>query len=165
MKIYLASSLKNWIAARGLGDHIREKFGHDVYVFCDENALAFKVTTKFQMSPEYNKLDAKSALAHPLVKEIYANDRKELFSCDCVLLLLPCRKNAHMEAGIAKGLGKKVVVYGPVVQGDWDTTYLEFDEFFTTDETEQMLRWFAERSPNRNDSDGRKEQSAQATTT
>lgn len=152
MKIYLASSLKNWRTCRELGRKIRET-GHNVYVFCDSVEPSQVATEAFQKRPEYKTLDAKDALKHPLTYKIWFEDMYKLRESDCVLLLLPCGINAHMEAAWAKGQGKQVVVFGPVVSGFWDTMYLCFDQFFvaspgtTRDETQAMYQWFRDQAP------------------
>jgi len=128
MKVYVATSRKNWQTARLLGQGLRE-IGHEVYVFCDEHTSAYKASLKVQAMPEANNWDAKQALDQQLVRTIFSGDMKEFNTCDCVLLFLPSGKSAHIEAGIMKGRGKSVIVYGYVTPGDWDTMYLAFDQF------------------------------------
>jgi len=152
MKIYLASSIKNLRTCRELGIKLRE-LGNEVYVFCDAEEPSQIATEEFQRLPVYKTLDAKEALSHPLTYKIWFEDMYKLRQCDCLLLLLPCGKNAHMEAATAKGDGKKVVVFGPVVAGDWDTMYLTFDKFFVSapatarDETQAMYDYFRVAKP------------------
>jgi len=163
MKIYVASSWKNFRSCRGLGAMLREKYGFEVYVFCDEEMPACKISMDLKRLPAQASWTAKEALANPMVQGIYVNDRAKLDSADLVLLVLPSGKSAHMEAGIKKGQGGKVVVFGPSVPGDWDTMYLAFDAFFTSDTPEEMnrmLAWFEERSDRKHDSDGGKKRPA-----
>ncbi len=153
MKVYIASSYKTEKVVKLLGEILRE-MGHDTYVFCDVNEPACKVSMAVRSLTESQLWDAKEALSKKPVQEIYVYDMAKLKPADCVLLVLPCGKSSHIEAGYKKGQGKSVVVYGATSSGDWDTMYLMFDAFFTTEETKQMFAWFKERSPNPNDSAG-----------
>lgn len=73
------------------------------------------------------------------VRTIFENDLKGEKSSKNILVVLPAGKSAHIEAGIAYGLGKKCYAIG-----EYDVTdslYLIFDKIFS-DENE--LRNFLE---------------------
>lgn len=51
---------------------------------------------------------------------------------DALILLLPAGKSAHMEVGVAYGLGKRLVLVGE--QKETESLYLMFDQVFGTEE-------------------------------
>lgn len=67
---------------------------------------------------------------NPLVEEIFKIDMAALKNSENVILLLPAGKSAHIEAGIAYGLGKKCIVIGE--QKETESLYLIFKEFYAT---------------------------------
>lgn len=115
-KIYVASSWRNQYYAEVISS-LRE-YGHDVYDFrnpphggdgfhwtdVDENAL--KWTFK-----EYTE-----GLHHPLAERQFEADLKAMAQADVCVLVLPCGRSAHTEAGWMAGTGKKVIVYIPEMQ-------------------------------------------------
>ena len=61
-------------------------------------------------------------------------------SCDVCVLLLPCGRSAHTEAGGFAGRGKKVIVHIPVKQ-EPELMYRLFDAVTTTiDELLEALK-------------------------
>lgn len=54
-----------------------------------------------------------NALAHPVAVKGFAFDANALAKCDACVLVLPCGRSAHLEAGFAAGAGKPVVVFMP----------------------------------------------------
>ena len=67
-------------------------------------------------------------LENPSVRTIFEHDLEGEKSSDNLLLVLPAGKSAHIEAGIAYGLGKKCYAIG-----EYDVTdslYLIFDKIF-----------------------------------
>lgn len=67
-------------------------------------------------------------LESPSVRTIFEHDLNGLKDSDNFLLVLPAGKSAHIEAGIAYGLGKKCYAIG-----EYDVTdslYLIFDKIF-----------------------------------
>lgn len=63
-------------------------------------------------------------------KEIFAQDLEGLKNAKNVILLLPSGISAHIEIGIAYGLGKKCILIGKPSKPE--TLYLLFDEYFDT---------------------------------
>jgi hypothetical protein len=47
---------------------------------------------------------------HPIIEAGFALDKAALDWCDVCVLVLPCGRSAHLEAGYAAGQGKHVVV-------------------------------------------------------
>ena len=60
----------------------------------------------------------------------YERDLEGLRSADTVILLLPAGTSAHIEAGIAFGLGKKLILIGKPEKPE--TLYFIFDQFYDT---------------------------------
>jgi len=64
------------------------------------------------------------------VRKIFEKDLEGLKNSQILILLLPAGKSAHIEAGIAYGLGKKCILIGD--QKKAESHYLIFDEFYPT---------------------------------
>ncbi|WP_041138276.1 hypothetical protein [Beduini massiliensis] len=75
-------------------------------------------------------------LESPSVRILFENDLKGIKSSEKFLLVLPAGKSAHIEAGIAYGLGKKCYAVGEYEVTD--SLYLIFDHIFK-DENELKL--------------------------
>ena len=60
----------------------------------------------------------------------FETDMNALKQSDTIILLLPAGKAAHMEAGAAYGLGKKLVIIGEIEKPE--TLYLMSDEHFAS---------------------------------
>lgn len=50
----------------------------------------------------------REALAHPTAKDGFADDKGAMDRADCCVLVLPCGRSAHLEAGYMAGAGKPV---------------------------------------------------------
>ena len=55
-------------------------------------------------------------LNHPKAVRQFGNDIETMESCDACVLVLPCGRSAHTEAGWFAGRGKKVIAYIPEKQ-------------------------------------------------
>ena len=66
----------------------------------------------------------------------YERDLDGLRNANAVILLLPAGTSAHIEAGIAFGLGKKLILIGKPEKPE--TLYFIFDEYYDT--AEEFLR-------------------------
>ena len=66
----------------------------------------------------------------PAVREVFESDMKAEREANTFVLLLPAGKSCHIEAGVAYGLGKKLVVIGE--QKETESLYLIFDEMYPT---------------------------------
>ncbi len=76
-------------------------------------------------------------LEHPSVRTIFEHDLNGEKASENFLIVLPAGKSAHIEAGIAYGMGKKCYAIG-----EYDVTdslYLIFDKIF---KDENELRGF-----------------------
>ncbi|OGG67444.1 hypothetical protein A2Z56_04540 [Candidatus Kaiserbacteria bacterium RIFCSPHIGHO2_12_45_16] len=59
---------------------------------------------------------------HPVAERGFALDMNALRWCDACVLVLPCGRSAHLEAGWAAGAGKVLVIYIP----EYDTPELMY---------------------------------------
>ena len=63
-------------------------------------------------------------------KKIFENDLEGLKNAEKVIMLLPAGNSVHMEAGIAYGLGKPLILIGEPEKPE--TLYLIFNERYKT---------------------------------
>ncbi|MFZ3172059.1 MAG: hypothetical protein WA118_08775 [Carboxydocellales bacterium] len=141
MKIYLASSWKNVELVRILANYLRMR-GHEVDDFTDSSKG--RLSFSFSQLPGIEHYNAKSALDIAEVQQAFAEDKHWIDWADCVLLILPAGKSAHLEAGYAKGSGKKLVIYQqeyPV--GDFDVMYGFAD--LVTDDLFELMDFLADK--------------------
>lgn len=103
MKIYVASSWRNNI--QPLVVEALRKAGYEVY--------DFKNPEPGNHGFHWEKIDAnwmawsseqfKQALSHPIAESGFGPDMKALKECDACVMVLPCGRSAHLEAGYAIG--------------------------------------------------------------
>lgn len=75
-------------------------------------------------------------LNDPIHKDHYERDLAGLRGAKTVVLLLPAGTSAHIEAGIAFGDGKKLILVGKPEKPE--TLYYIFDEYY--EDSEEFLR-------------------------
>ena len=115
-RIYVASSWRNEYYPEVV-QKLRDS-GFDVYDFRnppsgDEGFHWCNVSDKWlDWTPE----EYRDNLMHPLAERQFGNDIKAMESCDICVLVLPCGRSAHAEAGWFAGKGKKVIAYIPTKQ-------------------------------------------------
>lgn len=115
-RIYVASSWRNEYYPEVV-QKLRDS-GFDVYDFRnppsgDEGFHWCNVSDKWlDWTPE----EYRDNLMHPLAERQFGNDIKAMESCDICVLVLPCGRSAHTEAGWFAGKGKKVIAYIPTKQ-------------------------------------------------
>ena len=114
--IYVASSWRNEYYPKVVL-RLREA-GFQVYDFRNPPSgdLGFKWGS---IDPDYmDWLPEKyrEMLMHPKAEKQFGNDVKAMEACDACVLVLPCGRSAHTEAGWFAGRGKKVLVYLPEKQ-------------------------------------------------
>ena len=115
-RIYVASSWRNEYYPEVV-QKLRDS-GFGVYDFRnppsgDEGFHWCNVSDKWlDWTPE----EYRDNLMHPLAERQFGNDIKSMESCDICVLVLPCGRSAHTEAGWFAGKGKKVIAYIPTKQ-------------------------------------------------
>ena len=110
MKIYLASSHKNVLQPAVLAE--LRRVGYTVYDFKNpaEGVPGFSWS---EVDPDWRQWDEHlfiGGLRHPAARAGFQRDFEAMQDADACVLLLPCGRSAHSEAGFMKGSGKPVFV-------------------------------------------------------
>ena len=110
-KIYVASSWRNEFYS-GVVDALREA-GHDVYDFRNPPSgdEGFKWSNVDPNYMDWTPEEYRQQLSCPQAERQFKNDIKAMLSCNACVLVLPCGRSAHTEAGWFAGKGKRVIVY------------------------------------------------------
>lgn len=112
--IYLASSWKNKYYTDVLA--ALRAAGHEVYDFRnpdnepEPDGKGFRWTNVDPNCWEWTAEEYKANLTHPLAEKQFENDLRALEMCDTCVLVLPCGRSAHTEAGWMAGKGRRVMV-------------------------------------------------------
>ena len=112
-RVYVASSWRNpyypTVVAR-----LRAE-GHEVYDFRNppHGGAGFHWTDIDPEAPRWSFRQYADGLGHPLAERQFSADREALEWADTCVLVLPCGRSAHTEAGWMAGAGKRVVAYIP----------------------------------------------------
>jgi len=137
-KIYVASSWRN-VSYPEVVTKLRNA-GHEVYDFRNpphnQGAFYWK-----DIDPDFDKWNVeeyKEGLKHPSSERQFQADLDALNGADTCLLVRPCGRSAHTEAGWMKGAGKKVVVYIPEMQ-EAELMYKLFD--FVSDSLDEVNQY------------------------
>lgn len=109
-KIYVASSWRN-IAQPGVVTMLREA-GHEVYDFRhpphgDAGFSWREIDPNWQ---QWTAAQYREALKSPAAERGYRSDMDGMEWADTCVLVLPCGRSAHLEAGWFAGRGKRVFV-------------------------------------------------------
>lgn len=108
MRIYVASSWRNFyqIAVVNSLRHI----GHEVYDFRNppSGGDGFRWTEIDARWREWTPDQWRSALKHHAAQSGYESDRLGMDWAECCVLVMPCGRSAHLEAGFMAGQGKPV---------------------------------------------------------
>ena len=112
-KLYVASSWRNQYYPKVISC-LRE-YGHDVYDFRNppHGGGGFHWTDVDENAPNWTFEEYKKGLSHPLAERQFMADLEALQQADTCVLVLPCGRSAHTEAGWMAGAGKRVIVYVP----------------------------------------------------
>ena len=112
-RIYVASSWRNKyydeVVAR-----LKEE-GHRVYDFRHptHGGNGFRWTDIDENAPNWTFEEYEKGLSNPLAERQFAADLEALQQADTCVLVLPCGRSAHTEAGWMAGAGKRVIAYIP----------------------------------------------------
>lgn len=137
MKIYIASSWKNELAVKEFALLLRS-WGHEVDCFCDSSTGRYVFHSK--EIGTIDQIDAISFLKDERAQRAFIEDRKHIDWSDAVVMLQPCGKSSHLEAGYGKGSGKLLFMLGEFPKGEFDVMYGFADGMFhELDELKQAL--------------------------
>ena len=112
-RIYAASSWRNKYFPEVVA-RLRAE-GHEVYDFRNppHGGHGFRWTEIDENAPDWTFGEYREGLRHPKAERQFAADLEALEWADTCVLLLPCGRSAHTEAGYLAGRGKRVIVYIP----------------------------------------------------
>ena len=115
-KIYVASSWRNEFYADVVSS--LRAAGHDVYDFRNPPSgdEGFKWSCVAEDYMDWVPQEYRKQLMHPKAVRQFGNDIRAMESCDVCVLVLPCGRSAHTEAGWFAGRGREVYAYIPVRQ-------------------------------------------------
>jgi len=128
MKYFISSKWRNRDKVLELTKKLRNK-GQFVYCFfeSDANIRPSEGNPELEMQ-EFESIPnwRKDKRIHAIFKD--AIDK--IKDSDILILLLPAGSSAHIEAGIAYGLGKKCILVGEKKEAE--SMYLIFNEFYNS---------------------------------
>src|SRR3990167_1243764 len=109
MKVYVATSWKN--AHQPDVVAFLRGAGHEVYDFRHPEAGndGFHWTAIDGGWRDWDAQRYLAALRHPVAERGFALDMNALRWCDACVLILPCGRSAHLEAGWVAGAGKRQI--------------------------------------------------------
>ena len=112
-RIYVASSWRNPYFPEVV-TRLREA-GHEVYDFRNppHGGAGFHWTDIDPDAPNWTFAQYAEGLHHPLAERQFQADIDALTWADTCVLVLPCGRSAHTEAGWMAGAGKRVLAYIP----------------------------------------------------
>lgn len=112
-RIYVASSWRNQYFPEVV-QRLREA-GHEVYDFRNppHGGAGFHWTDIDPNAPAWTYAQYAEGLHHPLAERQFQADIDALTWADTCVLVLPCGRSAHTEAGWMAGAGKRVLAYIP----------------------------------------------------
>ena len=134
-RIYVASSWRNVFHDRVVA-FLRDK-GHEVYDFRNppHGGNGFRWTDIDPDCMNWSFKDYSTGLEHPKAERQFTADLEALEWADTCVLVLPCGRSAHTEAGWCKGYGKRTFVFVPEMQ-EPELMYKLFDGI--TDNLEEL---------------------------
>ena len=119
MKIYVASSWRNKMMQQSVVFTLRAA-GHEVYDFInppDDSAFSWRQADpnwhqgeRFGTNRQGNAEQFRNALLSRPAQRGYQSDKAALDAADVCVLVNPCGRSAHLEAGYAAGAGKPSLV-------------------------------------------------------
>lgn len=137
-RIYLAGSFAQQVAVRAFAQQLRT-YGYAVYCFCDEQELTYQLGVKIRETKLVSRVNHKTALLQPDIMRIGHLNWLQLEKVDTVIVMLPCGKSAHLEAGWAIGKGKKAYVYGYLPVGEFDAMYVMMEAVFAEGQIDELV--------------------------
>ena len=109
-RIYVASSWRNDTQPHVVA--LLRMAGHDVYDFKNPKGGS-KGFSWSEIDPDWQNWTAKQyreALDHPIACQGYTFDMRAMEWADTCVLVLPCGRSAHLEAGWFSGRGKHTII-------------------------------------------------------
>lgn len=110
-RIYVASSWRNPYQQNIVS--ILRHDGHDVYDFMHPpggDHLGFSWSDVDPSWRDWTMAQYQAALDHPIADAGFASDYSAMLDADTCVLVLPCGRSAHLEAGYFVGAGKHLYI-------------------------------------------------------
>lgn len=128
---YIASRWRNKDTVMELTEKLRTK-DKTVFCFMDPDTTDYALYKKEREHSPEEWMQHVEALPdwqnNKDLKEILKIDHDALRESENLILLLPAGKSAHLDAGMAHGLGKKCILIGE--QKEAEIAYMIFSEFY-----------------------------------
>lgn len=127
---FIASRWRNKDNVLELSEKIRE-IGKTVYCFIQGDGEIYELKNQENtLHPEEHmkQFESRDWKTDPAVKEVFEVDMNALKQSEKLILLLPAGKSAHIEAGVAYGLGKECILIGE--QKEAESSYVIFSESY-----------------------------------
>lgn len=141
LKIYVATSWKN--ATYSIVVRAIRESGHEVL---DWSATDVALPDFRQLDERFGAASSTGSWEPQLAQEMlkraevvaaYSRDIQMLEECDALVLLTPCGRNAHFEAGYAQGNGKACALFlAPGVEPELMTAGMH-----AVSDVESLIRW------------------------
>jgi hypothetical protein len=127
MNYFIASRWENMKQVQYLTENLHA-LGHDIFSYVNDKRNFVPKKDLEQPAEVFKAGD--DWQTRPALRAMFEKGMEGLANCDIAVLLLPAGETSHIEAGIAYGLAKKLVLIGepPVVK----THYLIFSEWHKT---------------------------------
>lgn len=143
MRIYIASSWKMANSVRVIANALRGE-GHKVFDFTDpelrdDGLDKFCFNASDWSGKPLEEIDWIEFLHYDATKRAFASDKAGIDWADAVLMILPCGRSAHMEAGYAVGCGKRLFIIGELPKGEFDTMHLFANAHYRVDQVNQLM--------------------------
>ena len=140
MKIYVASSWRNEYQQQVVAE--LRSAGHEVYDFKHpaQGSAGFHWSEIDKNWQNWTTDQYRAALGHDYARFGFNRDFDAMKDAEACVLVLPCGRSAHLEAGWMKGAGNKVVVYIPEgVKIEPELMYGLLDG--VTSDVQELLGW------------------------
>ncbi len=129
---YIAGRWRNHSAIRKVLAAVRRQ-GSTAFCFIENEYHANSISIDTHENTDADSFMSRLEQLHdwqtnPTFREIFEKDMKGLKESREFIMVLPAGLSAHMELGVAYGLGKKC--YGIGKPEKYETLYLMFDEIF-----------------------------------
>ena len=115
-KRYVASSWRNQFYPKVV-TKLRDA-GHEVHDFRNPPSgdEGFKWSSISEDYLKWTPQEYREQLKHPKAVRQFVNDIEAMEACDVCVMVLPCGRSAHTEAGWFAGKGKTTIAYIPEKQ-------------------------------------------------
>lgn len=113
MRIYVASSWRNYLQPIVVTE--LRMAGHQVYDFKNpsETDKGFSWSEIDPNWQDWSNEEYITALQHPIAQKGFDSDFNAMKRADVCVLVMPCGRSAHVEAGWMQGAGKPTIVLIP----------------------------------------------------